>query len=86
MLTAQAPLRTNLRSTYKALIHNHAQTILDDEAFDLNDEFLEPTKNQQTQVMGQRIRFADNPGEMAKRVKVDVLDFDGSFDPNMFVD
>ena len=36
--------------------------------------------------MGQRIRFANNPREMAKRVKVDMLDFDGSFDPNMFVD
>ena len=36
--------------------------------------------------MSQRVRFADNMGEMVRRVKVDVPDFDGRFDLNMFVD
>ena len=35
--------------------------------------------------MGQRVRLADNMREMARRVKVDVLDFDSRFNP-VFVD
>ena len=36
--------------------------------------------------MGQRVWFDVNMGEMARRVKVDLSDFNGGFDLNMFVD
>lgn len=36
--------------------------------------------------MGQQVQFANNLGEMARRVKVHVPNFNNRFDPNVSID
>ena len=36
-------------------------------------------------INGQQVRFVNNFGKIARRVKMDVLDFNDRFNPNMLV-